>query len=404
MISVEEQLAVLKRGVVDLIREEELVERLKAGRPLKVKFGADPSAPDLHLGHLVVLRKLREFQRFGHEVTFLIGDFTARIGDPTGRSETRKPLSEEEVRRNAETYENQVFRVLDRARTTLRFNSEWMGIMSAAELIQLCSHYTVARMLERDDFAKRFERGHPIALHEFLYPMIQGYDSVVLECDVELGGTDQKFNLLVGRDLQRVFHQPPQVVLTVPLLEGTDGVQKMSKSLNNAIGLMDPPVEMFGKIMSVSDATMLRYYELLTDWDAEQLRGQIASGLLHPMAAKKQLAWQIVADLWGKEDADNAQQTFERQFQLREMPQDMPEWFYPASAAQGWSLAQVLAESGLVRSTSEAKRLLRQGAVRVNGTRVGEETRLAPDSGDLVVQIGPRRWLRIRGAKKIEAP
>ncbi len=403
MLPVERQLTILKRGVVDLIQENELVERLQTGRPLKVKFGADPSAPDLHLGHLVVLRKLREFQELGHEVIFLIGDFTARIGDPTGRSETRRALTEEEVRRNAVTYENQVFRVLDRRSTVLRFNSEWMQAMSAAEMVQLCSHYTVARMLERDDFAKRFQQGRPIAIHEFLYPLIQGYDSVVLNADVELGGTDQRFNLLVGRDLQRVFGQLPQIVLTLPLLEGTDGTQKMSKSFGNAIGLMDPPGEMFGKLMSISDQTMLRYYELLTDCDWQEIRKEIESGQLHPMVAKKQLASRIVADLWGKEEAQRAQRAFERQFQERGAPEKIPEWKYP-DGAPALSLPQVLFQSGLVQSTSEAKRLIRQGAVRIDGERVGDDCVLAPSVEDVVVQVGSRRWLRIRGAKKLVSP
>lgn len=406
MLSAEDQLEILKRGVVDLIHEEELLLRLREGRPLLVKLGADPSAPDLHLGHVVVLRKLRQFQDLGHRVVFLIGDFTARIGDPTGRSETRKALSEEEVRKNAATYQSQVFRILKPELTDVRFNSEWMMRMSAADLIGVCSHYTVARMLERDDFAKRFREHRPIAIHEFLYPLIQGYDSVVLRCDVEVGGTDQKFNLLVGRDLQRAFGQPAQVVLTLPLLEGTDGVQKMSKSLGNAIGITDAPREMFGKIMSVSDETMLRYYALLTDVNADELREEIASGRLHPMDAKKQLASLIVAQFWGEEEAMSARVAFEEQFQLRQLPKDLPEISFPRAGSESTSLAQFLFHGGLARSISDAKRLIRQGAVRIDGSRATEDWRLAPgkDHEMIVVQVGPRRWAKVRGVKKVVSP
>jgi len=286
MRSLDEQMRVICRGTVDVLPREELAAKLREGRPLRVKLGADPSAPDLHLGHLVALNKLREFQDLGHVVIFLIGDFTGMIGDPTGRSETRKPMTLEQVRANAETYRQQVFKILDPARTEVRFNSEWMDRMPARDMIRLCAHYTVARMLERDDFAKRYEEERAIGVHEFLYPLIQGYDSVALQADVEVGGTDQRFNLLVGREIQKAYGQASQVVVTLPLLEGTDGVQKMSKSLGNAIGIADRPDDMFGKLMSISDAMMLRYYELLVGEEVNALRRQIESGAVHPMELK----------------------------------------------------------------------------------------------------------------------
>ncbi|MEW6298265.1 MAG: tyrosine--tRNA ligase, partial [Thermodesulfobacteriota bacterium] len=288
-MSVAEQLREICRGTVDIIPLEELQQKLERGQPLRVKLGVDPSAPDLHLGHTVVINKLRQFQQLGHQVIFLIGDFTAMIGDPTGRSETRKPLTRDEVKRNAETYTQQVFKILDPSRTELRFNSEWTDALSAADIVRLCGHYTVARLLERDDFSKRFRDGIPIHVNELLYPLLQGYDSVALRADIEVGGTDQRFNLLVGRELQRAYGQEPQVILTMPLLEGTDGVQKMSKSLGNYIGITDPPAEMYGKIMSISDPLMYKYYELLSAVDIHRLHA-IRAGEVHPMEAKKQLA------------------------------------------------------------------------------------------------------------------
>jgi len=326
MRSFDEQLAVLRRGTVDVLPEGELLAKLREGRPLRVKLGADPSAPDLHLGHVVALNKLRQFQDLGHVVIFLIGDFTGMIGDPTGRSETRKPMTSEQVRANAETYRQQVFKILDPARTEVRFNSEWMDRMSAREMVRLCAHYTVARMLERDDFAKRYEEEHAIGVHEFLYPLVQGYDSVALRADVEVGGTDQRFNLLVGREIQKAYGQAAQVVVTLPLLEGTDGVQKMSKSLGNAIGIADRPDDMFGKLMSISDAMMLRYYEVLLGEDVKALRTQIESGAVHPMEAKKRLARTIVARFSGEETGRREQQRFERQFQERRLPEDIPKF------------------------------------------------------------------------------
>ncbi len=397
MKSVHEQLAIIRRAAVDVLPEEELAAKLQEGRPLRVKLGADPSAPDLHLGHVVVLTKLREFQDLGHSVIFLIGDFTGMIGDPTGRSETRKPLTREQLSANAETYRQQVFKILDPARTEVRFNSEWMDQVSAADMVRLCAHYTVARMLERDDFAKRYEEQRPIGVHEFLYPLIQGYDSVALRADVEVGGTDQRFNLLVGRELQKAYGQPPQVVLTLPLLEGTDGVTKMSKSLGNAIGIADPAEQVFGKIMSISDAMMLRYYELLTAEDVSTLRAQIESGALHPMEAKKRLACHLVARFYDPDVARHAQAAFEQRFQRRELPQDLPVFEWLVEAPEPLPLPRVVAAAGLASSSSEARRLIRQGAVRVNGQRIDDiEHRLNPSAKDVVIQVGPRRACAVR--------
>ncbi len=394
MASVQEQLQVLMRGVAEALPEGGLAKKLEEaeaeGRPLIVKAGFDPTAPDLHLGHLVLLEKLRQFQAFGHEVVFLIGDFTAMIGDPTGKNETRPPLSREEVTKNAETYKRQVFKVLDPARTRVRFNSEWLEKLSAADLIRLAGRMTVARMLERDDFAKRYREGRPIALHEFLYPLLQGYDSVALKADVELGGTDQRFNLLVGRQLQEAFGESPQVVLMLPLLEGTDGVRKMSKSLGNYVGIEEPPKEQFGKLMRISDALMWRYYELLTDEDLDALKA------LHPMEAKKRLAFGIVARFHGEAAAREAQAHFERVFSRRELPEEMPEKEVAAEDAEGVWVARALVQAGLVASTSEAVRLIRQGAVRVDGARVEDkDMRLAP-GGPYVVRAGKRRFARLR--------
>jgi tyrosyl-tRNA synthetase len=390
--TVEEQLTVLRRGVVDLLPEEGLVAKLHEGRPLRVKLGADPSAPDLHLGHAVVLTKLREFQDLGHTVIFLIGDFTGMIGDPTGKSETRKPLSREEVAANAETYQQQVFKILDRERTEIRFNSEWMDRMTAAEMVRLCAHYTVARMLERDDFAKRYDEERAIGVHEFLYPLVQGYDSVALKADIEVGGTDQRFNLLVGREIQKAYGQPLQVVLTLPLLEGTDGVQKMSKSLNNAIGIADPADQMFGKLMSISDAMMLRYYELLTKENVPALRRQIESGAMHPIEVKKRLARVLVTRFYDERTAEHEQRGFESRFQQRQMPENIPkfEWRGPPPATV--RLAEVLTVSGMASSMSAARRLIQQGAVRVDGERVADpHGTIVPTEKEIVIQVGPRR-------------
>lgn len=394
--AVEEQLARIRRGTVDVLPLEELTAKLRDGRPLRVKFGADPSAPDLHLGHAVALTKLRQFQDLGHRVIFLIGDFTGMIGDPTGKSETRKPLTREEVSANAETYRQQVFKILDPERTEVRFNSEWMDRMTAAEMVRLCAHYTVARMLERDDFAKRYAEERAIGIHEFLYPLVQGYDSVALRADVEVGGTDQRFNLLVGREIQKAYGLAPQVVLTLPLLEGTDGVQKMSKSLGNAIGIADPPAEIFGKVMSISDAMMVRYYELLTSEELGAMRQQIESGALHPMDAKKRLARAIVARFYDDATAQREVESFERRFQRRELPEHVIEFVY-ASAPARVLLPQLLTKSGLTRSNSEARRKIEEGAVRVGGAKVADMNfAVVPaETPEVVVQIGRRSIRRI---------
>ncbi len=392
---VSSQLQQIKRGAEELLVESELIERLKEARPLRVKAGFDPTAPDLHLGHTVLINKLRQFQDLGHEVIFLIGDFTGMIGDPTGKNITRKPLTREEVLDNARTYEKQIFKILDPERTQVVFNSSWMGEMSAADLIQLAARHTVARMLERDDFSKRYSTGQPIAVHEFLYPLVQGYDSVALKADIELGGTDQKFNLLVGRQLQENYGQKPQVVLTMPILEGLDGVQKMSKSLGNYIGIADPPDDMFGKLMSISDELMWRYFDLLsfrslTDIDA--LKEQMAEGR-NPRDIKFELGVELVARFHSLAEAEQAQQNFIARFQKGALPDDMPEVNLIADG-DGLPIANLLKDAGLTSSTSESMRMIRQGAVRVDGERI-EDTRLVFKSGAAhVFQVGKRRFAR----------
>jgi len=396
MRSAEEQLAVIRRGTVDVLPIEELTVRLREGRPLRVKFGADPSAPDLHLGHTVALTKLRQFQDLGHQVIFLIGDFTGMIGDPTGKSETRKPLTREEVSANAETYRQQVFKILDPERTEVRFNSEWMERMSAAEMVRLCAQYTVARMLERDDFATRYAEERAIGVHEFLYPLVQGYDSVALRADVEVGGTDQRFNLLVGREIQKAYGLAPQVVVTLPLLEGTDGTQKMSKSLGNAIGIAEPPAEIFGKIMSISDAMMVRYYELLTNAGLGAMRRQLESGALHPMEAKKRLARAMVERFYDRASGQRELENFERRFQRRELPAHLTEFVYVSPPARV-PLAQLLTKSGMTKSNSEARRKIEEGAVRVDGFKVVDMdfAVLPAETPQIVMQIGRRNVRRI---------
>lgn len=400
-LAAEKQLEVLRRGAVDILPEAELLAKLREGRPLRVKFGADPSSPDLHIGHAVALKKLRQMQELGHQVIFLIGDFTGMIGDPTGRSETRKPLDREQVVANARTYQAQVFQILDRERTEIRFNSEWMDVMPAAQMVRLCGHYTVARMLEREDFAARFGRQQPIGIHEFLYPLVQGYDSVALAADVEVGGTDQLFNLLVGRELQRAAGQPPQVVLTVPLLEGTDGVAKMSKSLGNAIGITEPAEEMYGKLMSISDGLMARYFELLAPAEWDGLAPELRAGRVHPMTAKKRLACAVVEQYQGPEAAAQAQAAFELRFQRRELPAELPEFVWPAEAPAEVHLPSLLRDSGMAASTGEARRLIGQGAVRVDGARVRE---LGLPVGEgverVVVQVGTRKAVHVIFSKK----
>ena len=396
-MELEEQLAVIRRGTDEILLEEDLVERLKSGRPLRVKAGFDPTAPDLHLGHTVLINKLRQLQDLGHEIIFLIGDFTGRIGDPSGKSATRPPLSGEDIERNAATYREQVFRILDPERTRVVFNSTWMEPLGAAGMVQLASRHTVARMLERDDFRKRFAEHQPIAIHEFLYPLIQGYDSVALQADIELGGTDQKFNLLVGRELQKQEGQSPQVIITMPILEGLDGVQKMSKSLNNYIAVQDAPDDMFGKLMSISDELMWRYYELLSlrpmD-DIREARRAAEAGERNPRDIKFDLGRELVDRFHGPGAGDQAQARFVARFQKQALPEDLPEVTVPAPAA-GMPLPNILKEAGLVGSTSEARSMIRQGAVRIDGERTEDHTLSIVPTRSLVIQVGKRRVARV---------
>lgn len=396
-MDIEQQLDTLCRGAVDVFVREDLRKKLEPGRPLTVKAGFDPTAPDLHLGHTVLLNKMRQFQDLGHRVVFLIGDFTGMIGDPSGKSATRPPLSQQDVARNAETYAAQVFKILDRDRTVVEFNSRWFGAMTAADLVRLAAQHTVARMLERDDFAKRYRANQPIGIHEFLYPLIQGYDSVALEADVEIGGTDQTFNLLVGRGLQEQYGQTPQVVITLPLLEGLDGVQKMSKSLGNYIGVTEPPDEIFGKTMRISDELMWRYFELLSHETPEAIatrRARVASGE-NPKVMKEDLAEELVARFHGGEAAAAARDAFNARFARKELPDDIPERDVAVPAA-GMPLAQVLKQAGLTASTSESHRMLKQGAVRVDGDRVSDPAMVVTPGAEHLLQVGKRRIARVR--------
>jgi tyrosyl-tRNA synthetase len=392
----QDTLAQLRYGADELLLESELVKKLEENRPLIIKAGFDPTAPDLHLGHTVLINKLKQFQDVGHRVQFLIGDFTAMIGDPTGKNVTRKPLSREAVAENAKTYQEQVFKILDPEKTEIKFNSEWMGVMSSAELIQLAAKHTVARMLERDDFHKRYKGGQPIAIHEFLYPLIQGYDSVVMKADVELGGTDQKFNLLMGRHLQEVYGQKPQVVLTMPILEGLDGVQKMSKSLNNYIGISDAPDDMFGKIMSISDDLMWRYFELLSFrpmTEIESWRKECLAGA-NPRNYKVSLGLEIVARFHGKQSAEQALANFEARFQRGALPDEMPE-FKLKIESDGLAIANLLKEAGLVSSTSEALRMIGQGAVKIDGERLEDPKMMVILGSQHVYRVGKRKFARV---------
>ncbi len=391
-----EQLAELKRGADEILLETELKARLAEGRPLRVKAGFDPTAPDLHLGHTVLLNKLRQFQELGHEAIFLIGDFTGMIGDPTGKNVTRKPLSREEIAANARTYEAQVFKILDAKKTRVEFNSSWTEKLGAAGLVQLAARHTVARMLERDDFSKRYAAGEPISIHEFLYPLVQGYDSVALKADVELGGTDQKFNLLVGRQLQEQYGQKPQIVLTMPILEGLDGVQKMSKSLGNYIGINEPPNEMFGKLMSVSDELMWRYFELLSFRSLGEIAGfrkQIAAGA-NPRDIKFLLAEEIVARFHGAAAGRAAQAEFVARFQKGAMPDEMPEFEFPAEAG-GIGITALLKQCDLTASASEANRMLEQGGVKVDGEKVSDRGLKLKPGATYVLQVGKRKFARV---------
>ncbi len=402
MVGVGEQLELIGRGAHEILREEDLIARLKAGRPLRVKAGFDPTAPDLHLGHTVLINKLRQFQDLGHEVIFLIGDFTGMIGDPTGKNVTRKPLTRDEVIENARSYEQQIFKILDPEKTLVMFNSSWMGAMSAADLIQLAAKHTVARMLERDDFSKRYSGGQPIAIHEFIYPLVQGYDSVALKADVELGGTDQKFNLLVGRQLQEAYGQLPQVVLTMPILEGLDGTQKMSKSLNNYIGIADPADEMFGKIMSISDELMWRYFELLSFrplGEVESLKSRVAEGM-NPRDVKYQLAEEITTRFHDKAAAQKAKDNFIA-CSKGGIPDEMVEEcrVIVPGGATGIGIPSLLKGAGLVPSTSEAIRMIKAGAVKIDGQRAASHAQVAEgrrvDEKGKVYQVGKRRFARV---------
>ena len=402
MLTPSEALAELRRGSHEILPENELLERLGRGRPLRVKAGFDPTAPDLHIGHTVLLNKMRQFQQLGHHVMFLIGDFTGLIGDPTGKNATRPPMTPEEIQANARTYEAQVFKILDPEKTEVCFNSAWLGELGAAGLIQLAAKHTVARMLERDDFSKRFKSNQPIAIHEFLYPLAQGYDSVAMRCDVELGGTDQKFNLLVGRQIQEAYGQPPQVILTVPILEGLDGVQKMSKSLGNYIGIAEPAEEMFGKVMSISDELMWRYFELLSfDKSLEEIarmRAAAMAGEVNPRDCKVELALEIVARFHDRAAATAALDAFERRFRQGQMPDEIDEISVTADG-DGLPIANLLKEAGLAASTSEALRLIGQGGVRIDGEKVGDRGLRVAAGTSAVYQVGKRRFARVTVAR-----
>lgn len=404
-MTIGEQVEFLSKGTAEIIRVDELRAKLersaKTGKPLRVKLGVDPTAPDIHLGHTVVIRKLKSFQDLGHTVIFLIGDFTGMIGDPSGKSATRPQLTRDEIVANAETYKQQIFKLLDPEKTVIDFNSRWMNQMGADGFVRLASHVTVRQILERDDFAKRLEEERPVALHELLYPLTQAYDSVALEADVELGGTDQKFNLLMGRNLQREYGQDSQVAVITPLLEGTDGVQKMSKSLGNAIGIDEPPKEIFGKIMSISDELMWRYYELLTDFSTQQintLRRSAENGERNPRDIKAELAKLIISDFHSDEDANRAEEEFRRIFSLKEAPEKMEERFVSYG---NWELKELLVHLGLASSKAEARRLIEQGGVYVDGERCDAQTnkqlQLKPEKPEYAIKVGKRRFIRVRG-------
>jgi tyrosyl-tRNA synthetase len=397
MVSVQESLAIINRGCEELIVKQEMVDKLASGRPLRVKAGFDPTAPDLHLGHTVLINKMRQFQDLGHQVIFLIGDFTGMIGDPTGKNATRPPLSREQIADNARTYKAQVFKILDPEKTEVAFNSTWFDPMNAADLIRLAARHTVARMLERDDFGKRYRGNQPIAIHEFLYPLVQGYDSVALRSDIELGGTDQKFNLLVGRELQKDYGQSPQCILTMPLLEGLDGVNKMSKSLGNYVGINEPPDQIFGKLMSISDELMWRYIELLSFEPmsvVEKWKSAVATGR-NPRDIKVTFAQEIVERFHDRVAAQNALADFEARFKQGEMPEHMPE--HSVEAIKMYTLPQILKQVGLTASTSEAMRMIEQGGVRLDGEKVSEKSLVLTEKGkEVVLQVGKRKFARVK--------
>ena len=399
--TIDEQISLIERGTVDVVSREDMVRKLKksseSGVPLKIKAGFDPTAPDLHLGHTVLIQKMKHFQDLGHDINFLIGDFTGMIGDPTGKSETRKPLTLDDVEKNAETYKEQIFKVLDPEKTTVVFNSTWLGKLTSYDMIKLASQLTVARMLEREDFRVRFENQKPISIHEFMYPLIQGYDSVALEADVELGGTDQRFNLLMGRDLQRSWNQEPQVVITMPLLEGLDGVNKMSKSLGNYIGITETADDIYGKVLSISDTLMFRYYELLSDLSAaeiEVLAQDMQEGRSHPKDVKKMLARELTSRFYGDEDSVRAEESFEQVFKHRKLPDNIPELILKAADGEIW-LPKLLVEAGLTGSTSEARRMIKQQAVSLNSEKILDTEFSVQPEGEVLIKVGKRRFARI---------
>jgi tyrosyl-tRNA synthetase len=397
MTDVKQALELISRGTEEIIKVEDLQKKLESGKTLQIKVGFDPTAPDLHIGHTVVINKMRQFQDLGHEVTFLIGDFTGMIGDPTGKSATRKPLTKEQVQENAETYATQVFKILDRDKTSIRFNSEWLGALGSDGMVRLAAKYTVARMLERDDFENRYRTGQPIGLHELFYPLAQGYDSVFLKTDVEMGGTDQKFNLLVGRHLQQHYGQEPQVIITLPLLEGLDGVQKMSKSLNNYVGITEPPDEMFGKLMSISDEMMWRYFDLLSfrsNQDLDALRQQVADGT-NPRDIKFLLCEEIVERFHDREAADAARETFIARFRGGAMPDDIPEKTLD-SGGEGIGIATALSQCGLTSSNSEGFRMIKQGGVRIDGEKVSDRALQLQTGFEGILQVGKRKFCKAR--------
>lgn len=401
MISIDEQIKILSRGVSEILPEAELRVKLekaaKEGRPLRIKAGFDPTAPDIHLGHTVLIHKMRQFQELGHEINFLIGDFTGMIGDPTGKSETRKQMTREDVAENARTYQEQAFKILDPEKTKILFNSEWLAPMTVDEMIRLAAKQTVARMLERDDFKKRYAGEQPIGLHEFLYPLIQGYDSVMMKADVELGGTDQRFNMLMGRELQKEYGQEPQIVIMLPLLEGTDGVNKMSKSLNNYIGISEPPSDIFGKVMSISDELMIRYYELVSSKsikEIDSIKNGLKVGSIHPMDAKKDLACEIVERYYSAEDAAMAREGFEKVFRDRGTPDDIEEVPLSIEGESVW-LPALLAQLEMVKSNSEGRRLVKQGAVSIDGEKVNDDNFHISRPGEYLIKAGKRRFAKV---------
>jgi tyrosyl-tRNA synthetase len=408
MLSLEEQLKVIKRGTVEIIPEEELISKLKESirnnKPLRIKQGYDPTAPDIHLGHTVCLRKLRQFQQLGHQVVLIIGDYTGMVGDPSGRSETRPQLTSEEIRTNAQTYQEQFFKVVDKSKTEVHFNGEWFSKMSFQKIMHLAANFTVARMLERDDFSKRYKEQSPISIHELFYPLMQAYDSVMIKADVEIGATEQKFNLLAGRQIQEIYGQKPQVILTMPVLVGTDGQQRMSKSLGNYIGIAESPQEIFGKIMSISDDMIYDYFELVTDVSTDEL-AQIRSDLdekkNNPMTLKKKLGKEIVRMYWSQKQADETCQEFERVFSKKELPEEVPEKHIEYKEEEIW-VGHYLKEAGCVNSTGEVRRLIKQGGLYIDGKRIGDENLKVSVAGEKLVRLGKRRFFRITGKVRDE--